>query len=93
MLVLKFGGTSVTSKNNLKNIFRVLNVEIPEDSLLVFVSAFFQISKKLNRMADLGSLGDFNHKKCCIKSYQSTTILRTYFFHKKRRKNSYLMLM
>ena len=63
MIVLKFGGTSVSSKENLKNILSILKDRSRKDDLLVVISAFSQVTNKLNKMADLASSGNEDYLK------------------------------
>ncbi|MFT4772149.1 MAG: aspartokinase/homoserine dehydrogenase 1 [Cryomorphaceae bacterium] len=49
MIVMKFGGTSVSSKKNLEQIKSILNKK--EDNYIVVVSAFSQVTNKLEAIA------------------------------------------
>jgi aspartokinase/homoserine dehydrogenase 1 len=51
MLVLKFGGTSVSSKSNLEKIAAILSAK--RDNFIVVVSAFSGITNKLDQIASL----------------------------------------
>lgn len=56
MLVLKFGGTSVSSKSNLEKIAAILAAK--RDNYIVVVSAFSGITNKLEQIASLSLNGN-----------------------------------
>ncbi|MGB6034723.1 MAG: hypothetical protein WBG42_00545, partial [Cryomorphaceae bacterium] len=56
MIVLKFGGTSVSSKTNLEHIKSILHKK--DDNYIVVVSAFSQVTNKLENIARQALLRD-----------------------------------
>ena len=56
MKVLKFGGTSVGSPENIKNIIRIISQNDPNQVQIVIVSAFAKVTNFLLEAAQLASL-------------------------------------
>jgi aspartokinase/homoserine dehydrogenase 1 len=58
MLVMKFGGTSVSTKKNLEQISSILKNK--NDNYLVVVSAFSQATNKLEKIAESALEGNYS---------------------------------
>jgi aspartokinase/homoserine dehydrogenase 1 len=58
MLILKFGGTSVGSADNIRKVAEIIQQKSSEDSVTVIVSAVGGVTNKLEKAASLATAGD-----------------------------------
>jgi aspartokinase/homoserine dehydrogenase 1 len=63
MKVLKFGGTSVGSIENLKKVSGIIASNKKEDTLVVVVSALSGVTNKLETVCQLASVGDITYEE------------------------------
>lgn len=66
MIVLKFGGTSVATSENLEKVQRIIAKQAEKQKLAVVVSALGGVTNKLQECADRAALGDSSYKDILI---------------------------
>ena len=62
MKVLKFGGTSVGTPESIKKVAAIIKKSSENDQLIVVVSAFSQVTNKLENICGLAKAGDQSYK-------------------------------
>ncbi|WP_103663896.1 bifunctional aspartate kinase/homoserine dehydrogenase I [Gracilimonas amylolytica] len=66
MIVLKFGGTSVATSENLKKVQEIIEKQAKNQKLAVVVSALGGVTNKLQECADRAALGDSSYKDILV---------------------------
>lgn len=62
MKVLKFGGTSVATSENLKQVQKIIEERAEKQKIVVVVSALGGVTNQLQECADLAAAGDASYK-------------------------------
>jgi len=73
MIVLKFGGTSVGSAEAIKKVKDIVERESSNQKIIVVVSAFSQVTNKLERLVD-AAISDINSANSLIDELQNQHI-------------------